>query len=258
MNTFTQRLWNLFAALRANLRCVSGFNFPNFFISIFSFISQKIKEITPRRIADAFSQIVIFDHIPDIQALHGNIIKFLHDLGANFMKKSQPLPCNFKMFLLQKFHSFLSIFAPFFLSRNISLGCFQLPFSFRQKARIKNLFAAAERCKCFDADIYSHTQTCLFNRLFFVFTNKNDKPSVDLTVNRAGFDFSFNFAREPESNCSEFGKMKFVADQLKSTLGITKGFKETLSLETGKPTFSPLRNRRKKLSKVLETLNKTS
>lgn len=72
MSTDTQRFLNQFAACTAFLRGVSGIDSYHCMSSVFSFGTQDVYELTPTSIINAFREMVIVDHVVDLQILNND------------------------------------------------------------------------------------------------------------------------------------------------------------------------------------------
>ena len=215
MLTLRESLFDSITASATILRSEAGRNFhkltPGACCLGFSYQFEGI----PSRISYTFSQMMIFQQSGYIQIFKGNSVVSFHQLERFFMMEISALTRNFLMLLCDKAFSFLSIFAFQLLASKIALGFLQLALCFAEQFRVINHLAIGERGKVFDANINSGSLACLGIVWRTVFINSEDhKPAISLTLDRAGFDRSFNWAREKDFDFTYFGQMKLIAGKI--------------------------------------------
>jgi hypothetical protein len=182
--------------------------------------------------------VVILDQPFNIQILYGDLVKFLNQLKARFVKEILALIGNFQMFLCQQADCLATIRARLFFLADFALLNLQLAFCFAKIARIFYTRACRKGGKVFQANIDA---TCLSRfrneaRLIF-FHSEDDKPTVNLSLDGAGLDFAFDFTRQTQTNRANFRKLEFVAFQFESRLRISEGVVSGFLLESGKASF---------------------
>lgn len=87
MNTNSQRFHDLFTATRANLTRIVGRHFDYCSTSFYRFVGQHFKEHSPGRIRYAFGEVMIFDHVANLQIFNVDSAIVLNVVVRRLMQK---------------------------------------------------------------------------------------------------------------------------------------------------------------------------
>ena len=231
--TLRQRHLMTMTATRAGLRCIGCFHLFDLPASFFRFVSCDQNEIPPACIRNTFRKVMVFDHALDVQLLELDPGKVSDQTAGDFKVKVLALASNFLMLFRQQLDCFLASMASKFSTRNLPPGRLKLLFAGSQEFRVLNLFARRERCEALnpdiDADRFSRRMLDSFG---LILTSEANVPAVRLARDRTGFNFAFDWTRQPQANRADLREKELVAFNSKTTLWIREGIEPVLALES--------------------------
>ncbi len=187
----------------------------------YGFVGQHISKHSPRSIAYAFSQAMIFNHVFDIKIFTSNYPISQSEASAEFVKEVSPLVGDFEM-LFSKFKScFSPIFRAFDFSTQSSLQEFQPLFTFDEESRIAYDLTSAECGKIFKPNINPNfLRGRMLDLNFWKFTTEDSKPLPNFVLlDSQSLNFSFRNAMQYYWNVSNFAEFKpFVRQEPETSL----------------------------------------
>ena len=139
MDTNCKRFDNLFTTARANLRRAMRRNAEQMQTSIFSFACKGADKGAPCCIRDAFGEMVVFNHVCDLQIFDNDGIIFRVQSVRCFAVKVFALIRYMLMLFGEFVYKLPSSMACFLASRYDALFSLQFLFSLSQMARVINL-----------------------------------------------------------------------------------------------------------------------
>jgi hypothetical protein len=226
------------ATLGTVLRSESSRNFPDSSTSLCSFVFEYANECSPRCVTDGFGKVMIFDQSFNIQVFYGYFIKLTNQLKTRFVKEITALILYLQMFLTKQTHSLSTIRAAQLLLTDLALLNLQLALCFAKITRILNYFASRKRGEVFQTHINAKRFARLRkeSRLVF-FHRKNDKPTVNLSLDGAAFYLAFDRTRKPQATRANLGESQLVTFQSESGLRIGKRVIAALAFKSWKACF---------------------
>ncbi len=220
--------------------CIFGINPNQLPTSSFNLVRQHLQEATPTCIVNTFSEMMIFNHISNIQFFNRNNFELFDNFKRGFMEKVLSLIKN----SFVEFSNFKSFFFPisrtFLFPTQSSLKFKNFLFTFPQKFGIFNFSSIRQNSKTFNSNI--NTNMVIFNFNLFnrnILTRKNSKPTNSSSFDSKGFHFSFWNSVKDNRHISNFTNRKFfIREQLKSALGKGYTFVFIKSFKSGKSCFA--------------------
>ena len=255
------------SATAASPARVSWINFHDARTACYSFVFQHPYESSPASIAYTFGEMVISDHIGNLQILNSDSSKPASEFVAEFVKEVKPLVADFIVLPSQEETSLVPIPAAFLLPAQSPMQQLQSLFTFDEETGIIHSFPIGQGGEVLNADINPNS-FCgrMFGGCFWHFTSEDGKPLPSLvSLNGKSFDFAFGNSVQNDWNVADFGSIKTlvadkpkplpmlvakclrVSDALNSAFKTRKAFLFTLQVfhpakETLKCFINPLRN----------------
>lgn len=209
--------------------------------STLSLVGQHIKEHSPPRICDVFSEMMIMKHSINVEGLDPNETISVYDGSALLMQEVHSLISDFNI----AHGNFMACFPPvgraLLFPAQSSLELFEFMLGFDKKAWIRNCFPVAQGGEILYADIYSDFSVGVWMRPFtgFNLTRKDSEPlSCSISLNGHGLEFSFRNSVQNDGYVTYLGNMKsFVGEKLEARLGVCDRL--NTFLKAGKSHLNP-------------------
>src|SRR5215469_14770185 len=146
---------------------------------------------------------MILDHSLDLQILYRYFIKPFDYLVCRFMKEIPPLVGYLLMPSRKYTHCLLSVRATALFLVHLTLSYLKIALCLAKVAWVLYCFTSRESGEILDANIDANALPSLWDEQRLIFLNcENHEPTVNLFLDRDGFNFALYLTREPDSNAS--------------------------------------------------------
>ena len=229
-----QRLAHATAALGAVLRRVGRVHLDHFTASIRSFACEDHGELVPARVTDTFGEMMVFDHPAHVQIFDGDVIVRANHIKRRLVVKVCTLSFDVQMLPRQNIDGLPASVAALVLSaRNGALCRLQFTFGGGVVFRVFNSMAVGQRGKA----LYAQINPCRLPGFrdeagLIGFNSKNHVPAIGFSLDRAGFDFAFNWTGKTDAARADFAQMQLVACETETALRVDERIKERLAFES--------------------------
>lgn len=196
--------------------CISWINLNQLPTSSQNLVGQHLNKSTPRCIVNAFSEMMILNHISNLQFLNRNSFVFTNNLKRSFMQEIISLIENSFMKSCNLNSCLFTISTPFSLSAQSSLKFSQFLLTLPQEFRIFNFSSIRQNSETSNSNINSNMIIRNFN--FFnrnIGTRKDSKPTKISLLNAESFEFSLRNSMENNRDISNLtNKNSFTRSKL--------------------------------------------
>ncbi len=203
----------------------------------FSFVFQLSEHLSPRCVANRFSQPLILVHIRNTQTLNKDRLVFAYGLCRELVQIVSAGVCYFGVNPGYLKSRFVSIVTALYFTTQTTLANLQTPFFLLQKLRIWQLLAIAKSRQIFQANIYTDGSFCLFQGLDVGFNKDTNKVSLSrISAYRQRLNRRVFRQRTRPTDFQRFAlscQRQFITFQSKSVVGITHRLSRFATLKSG-------------------------
>ncbi len=221
------------SALATSSACVLGINLDNLPTN---FVGQHLDKVTPTCIANASCEIMIMNHIPNLQFFNRNDFELFDNLQRDFVEKILPLiensfvkPCNLN-------YCFSPISRAFFLPAQSSLKSGKFLLAFNQEFGIFNFSSIRQDSKTLNSNIYAYViigNFNLYNRN--ILSRENSKPANSSSFDSESLEFaSWNSVNDNRDVSNFTYENSLIRNEPETTLRKSYGLVAIKSFEAGK------------------------
>lgn len=207
----------------------------------YSLVLQHPYESSPRSVSNGTSQVMVFDHIGNLQVLNSDAAEMSGQSMAEFVQEVTPLVADFNVLLCQPKASLIPVMAAFLLPTESPVEQLESLLGFDQKTRIAYSFSIGQGSEVFQPNINADLlRRRMLNYWNFNFAGECGEPLPSLiTLYGESFDFAFWNSVQNDWNVSYLRSMKpFVTDKFKTFLWVSDALNPALKAgETLFPTF---------------------
>jgi len=186
--------------------CPSWTNLHQLRTACYSFVFQALDKSTPRSVRYMFSELVISDHVLNLQILDSNSAKFSYNLPAHLVQEIKPLIANSFIQPTQSNPCFPSVSRAFDFPVNSPMQNLQLCFGLEQMSGISYKLSIGESDKTFKPNINTNFIFGRMNNIDFrQFTAENSKPLTAFgLLDSESLDFAFRDSVQDNGDISDF------------------------------------------------------
>ena len=175
MDSYRERFLDNRTAPGAFLACIVGFDFRKLLAGTFSLALQFQSKATPPCIRDALSEVMVLEHVLNLEVLNSYFVAPFKDRMCRLKLKVFPLVRNVFVATGNSITLFRSTFASFLTSREYLLMSSKFLFRFTEMAGVRDLFAV----RINDKGVKPHINAeCRLNGDFNRVWNLNDDCGV--------------------------------------------------------------------------------
>ena len=225
--------WHLcfHATTATSFACVPGVNLHSLSTAYYSLVGQHLDESVPGSVADVFSEMMIFNHIFDLQVFNGDEAILLCECVAEFMQEVQSLIGDFHVLSCYQELGLHTVPAPFFLPAQTMLQPLQPAFSLNKMSGVFKSLASGKSGKAFQAHVDANILSSLmFDNWNIYFTGKGSIPlSSTIPFKSQSFHLALWGSVQDDWNASNPVDIEsFFTEKLKPSLRIREAVNQAL------------------------------
>lgn len=232
-------------AARTYLGCAAGVHQHHLTPSLCRFSLKDADELSPSGIADAFGQVAVSDHTPNMQTLYGDESVCIDQSPSCLMVEVPALVFDFLVMTSYQAGRLTAALSAFLSPGEPSLGSGQGLLGFPEPAGIINMLTIAGNSEGLQAYIYTRLSITRGQGAGFYYTGKDGIPAAVFPLQGQGLGLTLQGAVEfeldsPDTRQAEFTRRQFYRQAMSPQLRISETIVALLTLEPGIASFHPL------------------